>query len=47
MNVLGSGFIPILIYGSIAESTMEDDAIKTENDLDLLTESGSDILREF
>ena len=47
MNVLGSGFIPILIYSSFSEAVAQDDTILTENNFDLLTEASQEILREF
>jgi hypothetical protein len=46
MNQFGSGFIPILIYGSFSESAEQDDTLITEDNFDILTESGDDLLRE-
>jgi hypothetical protein len=44
MNYVGGGFIPIINYSSIAESILEEFSLMTENNLDILTESGSFIL---
>ena len=46
MNWWGSGFIPIIIYASIAEASQQDDTLITENGFDILTESGQELLVE-
>jgi hypothetical protein len=46
MNWFGSGFIPILIYASGIATEEEQNAILTENNLDILTESSDSILTE-
>lgn len=46
MNWYGSGFITIINYSSTTESFQEDDTILTENSLDILTESGMELLAE-
>ena len=47
MNWWGSGFVPILIYGSFSQSDLEDFTIITETtNLDLLTENGMNLLTE-
>ena len=40
------GFIPIIIYGIGGAVLRENHAILTENSLELLTESGNEILTE-
>ncbi len=42
----GGGFIPIIIYATGQAVIIEDHAILTESSLELLTESGNDILVE-
>lgn len=37
---IGGGFIPITIYGISGVASMEEFAITTETNIDLLTESG-------
>jgi hypothetical protein len=46
MNVLGSGFIPILLYSAYAEGSQQDDSILTEASDNILTEASDDILVE-
>ena len=46
MNFWGSGFIPIIIYGSYFQGEEEEFALLTENNFNILTESGNDILVE-
>lgn len=46
MNVLGSGFIPVIIYGLMGEPAAQDDTILTENNFDLMTEGSQELLRE-
>lgn len=46
MNVLGSGFITILIYAFMGEIVAQDDTILTENNFDILTEASQELLRE-
>lgn len=46
MNWFGSGFITIIIYGSIGAAVEEKFSILTESGMNLLTESGSDLLTE-
>lgn len=43
---LGGGFIPIIIYQTFGEGMMQGDTILTENNLDLLAETGQELLRE-
>lgn len=45
MNVWGSGFVPIIIYGSGIADSMEF-AILTESGSPILTESGSILVTE-
>jgi len=48
MNVLGTGFITILIYSNGSEASEESHSLITESGaLNILTESGNDILVEF
>jgi hypothetical protein len=42
----GSGFITILIYGSLGEAAQESKAILTENNFDLLAENGDELFTE-
>lgn len=44
MNWFGSGFCPIIIYGAFSEAILEDDALITENNFDILTENAQNIL---
>ncbi len=46
MNIWGSGFIPIIIYSFGGAVIREDKAILTENNLELLTEAGNELLIE-
>ena len=46
MNWWGGGFIPIIIYGTFQDSVEEQNAIITENGLNILTETSQDILTE-
>ena len=46
MNVWGSGFIPIILYGTGGASVLNDNQLLTENNLDILTETGNTILIE-
>jgi hypothetical protein len=46
MNWFGSGFVTIIIYGLFSESPIQDNAILTENNLDLLTENSMELLIE-
>lgn len=46
MNWWGSGFATIIIYGSYFQGEEEEFALITENNLNILTESGNDILVE-
>lgn len=47
MNWFGSGFIPIIIYGTTAEAVEEANALITENGANnIWTESSKDILTE-
>jgi len=43
MNWWGSGFVPILIYAAGASTAADDKALLTENNLNILTETGQDI----
>lgn len=40
------GFIPIIYYAGIGGSILNDNEILTENNLDILTETGNTILIE-
>ncbi len=44
MNWIGSGLITILSYAMYEESIEESQELWTENNFNILTESGSDIL---
>ena len=44
MNWFGSGFVPIIIYATGGSSAVDYGALVTENNLDILTESGNEIL---
>lgn len=46
MNWIGTGFIPIIIYGGFSESHEEATTIITENNLDLLAENGKELQTE-
>lgn len=47
MNWFGSGFITIINYSSgVSEAVIEKNALLTENNLDILTESSQNILIE-
>ncbi len=47
MNYVGGGFIPIIVYSSIAESSLQQNALLTENNFHLLTEGNDYILTEI
>lgn len=42
----GSGFITQIIYASFGEATGQDNTLITENNFDLLTEDGRELLVE-
>ncbi len=46
MQWWGSGFIPIILYGTGGASVLNDNQILTENSIDVLTETGQTILIE-
>ena len=46
MNWIGSGFIPIILYGVGSIANEENSTLLTENNLELLTESSDSILVE-
>lgn len=46
MHWYGSGFITIINYSSIGEASQQADFILTENNLDILTESGHELETE-
>jgi hypothetical protein len=46
MNWWGSGFIPVIIYASAGGFIEDKFVLQTENNLDILTESGEEILVE-
>lgn len=46
MNWIGSGFVPIIIYGTIFSGVEENFSILTENGSNLTTEGGDDLLIE-
>jgi hypothetical protein len=43
---LAGGFIPIIIYQTFAEGMAQADTILTENNFDILAETGQELLRE-
>jgi hypothetical protein len=46
MNWYGSGFIPIILYGSGLATAQDQNEILTENSLDILTQISQSILTE-
>lgn len=46
MNWVGSGFVTIILYGTGIADAMEQNALLTENNLDILTENSMELLTE-
>lgn len=46
MNIWGGGFIPIILYATGGASVLNDNQLLTENNIDILTETGNTILIE-
>lgn len=46
MNTYGGALVTVILAGTYAEATMQDDTIITEDGFDLLTEDGHELLTE-
>ncbi len=46
MNWYGGGFVPIIIYAAGGSAAIDFNSIVTENNFDILTQDGNEILVE-